>query len=220
MPETLLSASNILLFGRVVTDLAIVHNAQDPGPPPAAITHDPFRIIRGRVSDGNQQLETLVNNNTANFARIYAVSFEGQFYELPAPVLFLVHDAGHPAETTVGSSGGAGHARQSRAPDNPDRSGLGAADFSFADDLMVWSYDKADYTIRMDVETGMFEQVLLDVVFDGGGPGGIAGANVRGANVRGANVRGANVRGANVRGANVRGANVRGANVRGGGGGD
>lgn len=215
MPETLLSASNILLFGRVVTDLAVVQ--QDEGPPPVAISHDPFHAIRERVSEGNRQLETVVDNDEANFARIYGVSFEGQFYELPAPMLFLVHGEGDDPETPVGAGvgGAGGHARQSRAPDDPDRSGLGAQDFSFADNLKVWSYDKADYTVRMDVETGMFEQVLLDVIFDGGGPGGVAGANVRGANVRGANIRGANVRGAN-----VRGANVRGANVRGGGGGD
>ena len=239
MPETLLSASNILLFGRVVTDIEIVH--PDSGQEPITSHHDPFRAIRGRNSDGNRQLETLVDKtgetNGARFARIYGVSFEGQFYDLPTPMLFLVHGEGQIAETTVGSDcpppaateatqaaasrrGGSpsplpaplpiGDPRQSRAPDEPSRTGLGAADFSFADDIQVWSYDKADYTIRMDVETGMFEQVLLDLIFDGGGPGGIAGANVRGANVRGANVRGAN----------VRGANVRGANVRGGGGGD
>jgi hypothetical protein len=216
MPETLLSASNILLFGRVVEDLDIV---QQGGAPPAQISHDPFETIRGRVSDGNRQLETRVDDNTANFARIYAVSFEGQFYELPAPMLFLVHGPGDPAETTVGPAAGggaAGHPRQSRAPDDSDRSGLGAQDFSFADNLRVWSYDKADYTVRMDVETGMFEQVLLDVIFDGDGFGG----GVAGASVRGASVRGASVRGASVRGASVRGASVRGASVRGGGGGD
>ena len=222
MPETLLSASNILLFGRVVTDIAIVH--PDSGQEPITSHHDPFRAIRGRNSDGNRQIESVVDNNTegteSRFARIYGFSFEGQFYDLPAPMLFLVHGEGQIAETTVGSDCPPrdvpiGDPRQSRAPDEPSRTGLGAADFSFADDIHVWSYDKADYTIRMDVETGMFEQVLLDIISDGGGPGGIAGANVRGANVRGANVRGANVRGAN-----VRGANVRGANVRGGGGGD
>ncbi len=217
MPETLLSASNILLFGRVVRDLSI-----------AQIEHDPFQEIRKRASDGNRLLETVVDNNDAKFARIYGVSFEGEFYDLPAPMLFLVHGDGQVAETTVGSdcSGDVtpGDPRQSRAPDEPSRTGLGAADFSFADDVMVWSYDKADYTIRMDVETGMFEQVLLDMMFgdDFGGVAGasVRGASVRGASVRGASVRGASVRGASVRGASVRGASVRGASVRGGGGGD
>ncbi|TDJ44769.1 MAG: hypothetical protein E2O52_07660 [Gammaproteobacteria bacterium] len=196
MPETLLSASNILLFGRCVTDLSIEN-----------VEHDPHRAIRGRDGDGNCQLETLIDKSVpgavdrANFARIYGVSFEGQFYDLPAPMLFLVHGDGEDAETAV-----AADVRQSRAPDVSDRSGLGAQDFSFADGLRVWSYDKADYTVRMDVETGMFEQLLFDVMFgDDRLGGGMAGASVRGASVRGASVRGASVRGASVRGASVRG---------------
>jgi len=71
---------------------------------------------------------------------------------------------------------------------------------------MVWSYDKADYTIRMDVETGMFEDVLLAAML-GGGPGGMdsAGMNARGMNARGMNARGMNARGMNARGMNARG---------------
>jgi uncharacterized protein YjbI with pentapeptide repeats len=80
---------------------------------------------------------------------------------------------------------------------------VAASDFSFANDLMVWSYDKADYTIRMVVETGMFEQVLLDMFFDGGG--GVSGARVSGARVSGARVSGARVSGARVSGARVGG---------------
>jgi hypothetical protein len=164
---------------------------------------------RGRGLGKNKQLDLQLDVD-ARFARIYGFSYEGAYYELPNSTLFLVHGDGESA--TDGNQPGS---LASRAPNDPSQSGVGAADFQIANDIMVWAYDKADYTIRMDVESGMFEQVLLDVMFDGGGPGGIAGANVRGANVRGANVRGANVRGAN-----VRGANVRGANVRGGGGGD
>ena len=67
---------------------------------------------------------------------------------------------------------------------------------AFTRGIRAWTYDKADYTIRLDVETGMFDQVLLDAALDG--PGGF---DARGANVRGANARGANARGANVRGA-------------------
>jgi hypothetical protein len=174
----------------------------DPDP-----TAQKFRHAGGRGSGQgqNNQLDNQLSDD-AGFARIYGFSYEGAYYELPNPTLFLVHGEGESA-----TDGNMPHPPEhgSRAPTNPSVSGVAAADFQFADDIMVWSYDKADYTIRMDVETGMFEQVLLDVMF-GGGPGGVAGANVRGANVRGANVRGAN----------VRGANVRGANVRGGGGGD
>ena len=92
----------------------------------------------------------------------------------------------------------------SRAPTGPSLSGVGAADVQFADDIMVWAYDKADYTIRMDVETGMFEQVLLDAYFGGGGPA-VSGAKVSGAKVSGAKVSGAKVSGAKVSGAKARG---------------
>ena len=39
---------------------------------------------------------------------------------------------------------------------------MGAQGYSFSEDIRVWSYDTADYSIRMDVETGTFEQILLD----------------------------------------------------------
>jgi hypothetical protein len=79
--------------------------------------------------------------------------------------------------------------------------GVNAADFEFADDVRVWSYDKADYTIRMDVLTGMFEQVLLDNFFDDVGTSTrLAGAKVSGAKVSGAKVSGAKVSGAKLSG--------------------
>ena len=189
--ESLLQASDILLFGIVVGDLDVKVNDDDG------------KILTQRKGKNRQLAEQF--NKTSNFARIYAFSYAGAYYELTSPALFLVHGNG---TSVTDENLPAGHA--ARAPAKPSQTGVSAADFQFSDDVHYWSYDKADYTIRMDVETGMFEQVLLDVISDGGGPGSIAGANVRGANVRGANVRGAN----------VRGANVRGANVRGGGGGD
>ena len=209
MPESLLQVSNILLFGVVVDDLDVI------GPPEEA-DEDAEKPKKGkklpqRKGNNNQLGDQLTSDS--NFARIYAFSYEGAYYELPWPALFLVHGDGDPVTPATAGVTNPGK-NASRAPTDPSRTGLTAADFQFSDDVKFWTYDKADYTVRLDVETGMFEQVLLDVIFDGG-PGGIAGANVRGANVRGANVRGANVRGAN-----VRGANVRGANVRGGGGGD
>jgi len=193
--ESLLQASDILLFGIVVEDLKVE-------------VSDPDGKILSQRKGKNRQLAEQFNKDS-KFARIYAFSYAGAFYELPSPTLFLVHGKGTPVTDNQPKD------QAARAPRQPSVTGVSAAGFQFSNDVNYWSYDQADYTIRMDVETGMFEQVLLDAMFDGGGLGGVAGANVRGANVRGANVRGANVRGAN-----VRGANVRGANVRGGGGGD
>ena len=197
MPESLLSPSNLLLFGRIVEDLQIV-TPTDPG-------HTPFVVPRAA---GNRFLETQLTDPNANFARIYGFSYEGAYYELDAPTLFLVHGISEPAETAPGA------ARVSRAPDDPSRSGLAAQDFSFADDLRVWSYDIADFSIRLDMETGTFEQILLDLMGDDGGAA-VSGARVSGARVSGARVSGARVSGARVRGARVRGARVKGARVGG-----
>jgi hypothetical protein len=209
MPETLLSPSNILLFGRRVIDLKIVQ-PPDPGAPELDARHTPF--VSGRANL-NKNLEQQLADANAGFARIYGFSYEGTYCDLPKPALFLVHGPGVDAETVadprsfergggpppvIGGDQGKAE-RSARAPDSPSRTGLAAADFSFADKLKVWSYDKADYTIRMDVETGMFEQVLLDIFFGGGGPG-VSGARVSGARVSGARVSGARVSGARLSG--------------------
>lgn len=197
MTETLLSPSNVLLFGRKVSDIAIVEpdartgGKKDPRHGPSAAAR------KGLAGQLEQQL--LARENPV-FARIYGFSFEGIYYDLPRPVLFLVHGDGTLATEVRGET-----PKRARAPGEPSLTGLGAADFDLADDIMAWSYDKADYTIRLDVETGMFEQVLLDAML--GGPGGFdaSGMNARGMNARGMNARGMNARGMNARGMNARG---------------
>ncbi len=135
-------------------------------------------------------------------ARIYGFSYEGAYYDLPKPALFLVHGEGDPAVLPSQAAGTA--ASLTRAPRETSLSGVAAADYQLADDLRVWSYDKADYTVRMDVETGMFEDILLDPFFAGDG-GGVSGARISGARVSGARVSGARVSGARVSGARLSG---------------
>jgi hypothetical protein len=153
--------------------------------------HGPFVQPRpGIIGDVEQQLTAM----RTYFARIYGFTYEGAYYELPRPALFLVHGEGIPATEFQPR----GRPHPARALGSPSLTGLAAADFQFADDLRVWSYDKADYTIRMDVESGMFEDVLLPVI-GGGGPG-VSGARVSGARVSGARVSGARVSGARLSG--------------------
>lgn len=167
---------------------------------------------------GRNNLLDIQLGKDARFARIYGFAYEGTFYELPEPVIFLVHGEGESA--TSWENGGvsipenAPGRLHSRAPNKPPLSGVAAADFQIADDIQVWPYDKADYTIRMDVATGMFEQVLLDIFFEVDLPM-MAGAKVSGAKVAGAKVAGAKVSGAKVSGAKVAGAKVSGAKVGG-----
>ena len=191
MPETLLSPSSVLLFGRRVTDLEVTAQPHNPS-------------VAARY--GNTLLEAQVaRNHAANapdqtvFARIYGFSYEGTYYDLPRPLLFLVHGPGQPAEQ---APAGPGNARFARAPDSPDRTGIAAADFSFGDQVMVWSYDKDDFTIRMEVDTGTFEDTLLAPFFLGEGYG-VSGAKVSGAKVSGAKLSGARIAGAKVSGAKL-----------------
>ena len=135
------------------------------------LTFIPFESDRGFSNRRgiNRQLEEQMNG--AGFARIYGFSYEGRYYDLARPALFMVHGDGEPASLPGKLSGKGGKKDEdnphlARAPLQASETGLAASDFQFAEALRVWSYDKADYTIRMDVETGMFEQVLLDAELD------------------------------------------------------
>ncbi len=141
----------------------------------------------------------------ARLARIYGFSFEGTYYELPEPAIFLVHGKGESA-----TAGDKPTNQAARAPLDPSVSGVASAEYQISNDIKVWSYDKADYSIRMDVMTGMLEQILLDIYFGFDSPA-ISGAKVSGAKVSGAKVSGAKVSGAKVSGAKVSGAKARGS---------
>ena len=157
MTESLLSPSNILLYGRLLKDLQIVHqgDAKADGQTEEQV-HQPFASSRGGK---NNFLQEQLKDATSQLARIYGFSFEGQYYDLAKPALFLVHGPGEVADRAVIAPG---NARQARAPEEADRTGVAAQGYSFSEDIRVWSYDTGDYSIRLDVETGTFEQILLD----------------------------------------------------------
>ncbi|MBO6892033.1 MAG: pentapeptide repeat-containing protein [Roseibium sp.] len=119
-------------------------------------------------------------------ARIYGYSFGGAYYEMASPVLFAVEGKGDAADKT-----------EVPGPGLDD-------DDPFYKSLRCWSFDKSDKTIRMDLDSGTFEQVLLGDSGDGGM--GVSGARVSGARVSGARVSGARVSGARISGARLSGA--------------
>ncbi|WP_170376830.1 MULTISPECIES: hypothetical protein [Ruegeria] len=175
-------------------------------PTPTGFNKQEF-VFRKELSEklgANQQLKDQYGDD-ARLARIYGFSYEGTYYELPEPTIFLVHGKGE--SPTEGNKPGN---LASRAPSDPTLSGVASADYQIANDIKVWDYDKADYTVRMDVMTGQFEQVLLDIYFGFDSPA-ISGARVSGARVSGARVSGARVSGARVSGARVSGARARGS---------
>lgn len=187
MAESLLSFSEVLLFGRVLEDLVYV--------PKGSTKRGNNKHLDEQFEKENKEFD----REKPSFAKIYGFAYEGTYYDLPEPAIFLVHGEGLSA-TDDNLPGNLA----SRAPNEPSKSGVAAADYQIANDIRVWNYDKADQTMRMDVMTGMFEQVLLDIYFGFDSPA-ISGAKVSGAKVSGAKVSGAKVSGAKVSGAKARG---------------
>ena len=91
-------------------------------------------------------------------ARIYAFSFEGSFFDLMHPTIYLVHGLCMDVEENPDFPGLEVIAR---SPPSPSKTGLGSQIGSFARSLKVWAYDKSDFTLRLDLATGTFEQTLL-----------------------------------------------------------
>ncbi len=149
--ESLLQVSSILLFGRELEDLRLVTTGF-PLPPE--------RLPR---KGSNLFLQKQLEDVDAMLARIYAFSYEGSFYELSRPTIFLVHGRGRDPEFPPATD-----ARATRAPSISEQTGLASQIGSFAKDMRVWAYDKSDFTIRLDVLTGPFDEILLGM--EAGGP--------------------------------------------------
>ena len=190
MSETLLSISEVLLFGRVMEDIKFEHKEPAPtAPSPRGET------TAGLNSDLYDQLKVTEENLDAagpRFARIYGFSYEGTYYDLDAPTIMLVHGPG--AEVKDGTV---------------DTSGEASKERKFATDIRVWSYDKGDFSIRMESVTGSIEDILLDVEI-GAGVRPVSGGKVSGGKVAGGKVAGGKVAGGKVAGGKVVGGKVNG----------
>jgi hypothetical protein len=147
MRESLLSASNIILFGREFP----LHwrGCKDPKAEGDVEVFEDAKAIRGANRFLRQQLE----EPGARLARIYAFSYEGKFYNLPKPAIFLVHGPGKPMKD---------HAPIADKQASVTASGVVARDFGFELDVMYWEYDKSDYSLRMDIVSGTLDEILLD----------------------------------------------------------
>jgi hypothetical protein len=155
--DTLLSQSKVWLFGRVMADITINVAAYDvPKDDKSGSNFDqpPTR------SANNFLLNQLAQAKDPKFARIVGFSYEGAFYDLARPTLFLVHGDGIDAETPDESIEPR-FALLTRAPPNFGRTGLGTQFGSFSSTVRAWAYDRADFTVRLDAETGSFDALLL-----------------------------------------------------------
>jgi hypothetical protein len=156
--ETFLEPTRIFLFGKPFPTL--VYDPRPMGPEfealnvPAAGAELP--MPPGRVEQALRQAAEA----DGIFARIYGFSYEGHYYKMPRPLLFLVR----------------GEEDRSRMPEEPGGDyrqfntrfvGVEARDWQFGNDIRVWAVDKHDIAVRVDVEIGTYNKVLLESVAAG-----------------------------------------------------
>jgi hypothetical protein len=168
MPETLLSPSNILLYGRVLADVLLEHpaaEANNPGQGPDEPVPDPPqappKLGENRFLQRQLTAHADDENRSPRLARIYGFSYEGHYYDLARPAIFLVHGPGNDPEAFRPGAANNLEIRGDRAPADADRTGIAYTASSFSHDIKVWSYDKGDFSIRLDPDSGPLEQILL-----------------------------------------------------------
>ncbi|MBW4707381.1 pentapeptide repeat-containing protein [Roseobacter sp. YSTF-M11] len=159
MSESLYASASIVLFGREVDDLAVIKKGLSTA--------------------------TTFSKEDKQFARIYGFTYDGVYYEIPTPVLFMVKGKGKKASTI-------------------DLPGPNPKEAKFFASLLAWEVKQSEDTVRLDVDQGKFQDMLLSMLGDG--VSGVSGARVSGARVSGARVSGARVSGARVSGARISGA--------------
>ncbi len=132
-------------------------------------TSDEIVLFGRKVDD----LDITDTSASEIFARVYGFTYDAVYVELLTPVLFLVDGEGEDASKAT-------------VP-GPDPRNTG-----FIGSLKIWTVKRTDKTIRLDVDNGRFERVLLESAGDaGGGASSVSGARVSGARVSGARISGA-----------------------------
>ena len=106
------------------------------------------RVLEGVTLDADALADAALlksREGVKQLATIYGFEFEGRYYDLPMPAVMLVHgDPQTPAE--------AGAAVES--------------DPKLMSDINVWTYDKGDYSVRLDISSGPLEEILLAEALD------------------------------------------------------
>ena len=118
MAEKLLDGSGIRLFGQEIVGIQLADDA--------------LASEFGGIADRIKQ----PGGAAPRFARIYGFSYEGQYFDLARPVIFLVWGDGSAAGDSLPGSG--------FVPKPPH----------LAAETMVWKVDASDLTVRLDVEVG------------------------------------------------------------------
>src|SRR5688572_26843899 len=200
--ETFFEPTRVWLFGKHYNSLEYVRNTMDEEfvryktPAPGDDLPIPPRRIERALRRGETE------NKTPIFARIYSFSYEGHYYNLPRPLLFLVYGAGNyidPKSQTAGkkptttakdkaaaakaAAEAAADLPQGQPPQVPDPesghvafntkfTGVDARSWYFSDDIRVWAVDRRDLAVCLDVEIGSYQEILLSPMASRGGGGG------------------------------------------------
>lgn len=161
--DSLLGDSSIRLFGRLMWDIqlrstlkrneAYGRDTVEGSPVPPRLSENNFLIKQLRSSD-------------AKLARIAGFSFQSEYFNLAKPAIFLVHGSGTAVENIESFGNPLRNLRKS--PSHTERTGMVGQHGSYAPEVSMWVYDRADYSIRLDTETGTFDQILL--AFELGSP--------------------------------------------------
>jgi hypothetical protein len=144
MPETLLTQSAVKMYGRLLKGVRL--EALAPG--------DTSDLGFNKFLKEQLIADPDTKENPPKLARIYAFSFEGAFYNLPRPAIFLVHGDGKPIQ-------GSGTFDDGKGPVLND-SGIPAREFVFETDVKYWEYDKDDLSLRLDSFTGTLDDILIE----------------------------------------------------------
>jgi hypothetical protein len=151
-------------------DIKLAFNIS-PGPPHPPVSGQEQKVDEPGLLEPPREPPRKGDNNflqrqlqapEARLVRIYGFSYEGHYYDLAKPAIFLVHGPGSDPEA-IRPANALPNARVDRAPADADRTGVASTPSSFSEDMRVWAYDKGDFSIRLDIETGPFDQILLDL---------------------------------------------------------
>jgi hypothetical protein len=85
-------------------------------------------------------------------ARIYAFAFQNEYFDLASPALFVVQGAGTKVNQGL-----------------MDPTGFAGSPPNINPDLMYWTVERNDMSIRLDIMAGSFDRILLDYELAEGG---------------------------------------------------
>lgn len=159
--DTLLGDSSVRLFGRPMWDI-VLRTLEEGRVDPYDDDPSAEGAILPRLGE-NDFLVKQLSSEEAQLARIMAFSYQNQIFDLARPAIFLVHGVGTPVEFVKEGTKVVETTFLRRMPTYTDRTGVVGQSGSFGPSIRVWLYDRADFTVRLDSETGTFERVLLDV---------------------------------------------------------